>query len=93
MRTFLVPVITTLSMAMVLPALALQAEDSMRVWKNTPSKERNELLEQILGKEQAGRASVLKCMDETSTTPGHSDLPIGEVAKVCATAGKSEQPV
>ena len=91
MRRLLITVVLLSSAAM--PAFALQASDSMKVWKTSSDKERAELLEQILGKDGAQSAGVTKCMNETSQTPGHSDLPIGEVAKVCASSGKSEQPV
>ncbi len=70
------------------PALALEASDTMKAWKNASDKDRSELLEQVIGKDAAQSAGVAKCMNETSATPGHSDLPIGEVAKVCASSGK-----
>lgn len=75
------------------PVLALDAEDTMQAWKSASDKERTELLEALLGKERAGSGKVLRCMTDTSKTPGHADLPIGEVAKVCASPGNGEQPV
>ena len=93
MRTFLFPLVVVSSCAAIAPALALQATDTMQVWKKATEAERSTLLEQLLGKSAAGGAAVAKCMDATSTTPGHADLPIAEVAKACASVGKSEQPV
>ena len=93
MRRLLVTVVMLSSAAMLGPALALEASDTMKAWKNASDKDRSELLEQVIGKDAAQSAGVAKCMNETSVTPGHSDLPIGEVAKVCASSGKSEQPV
>lgn len=91
MRRLLITVVMLSSMTA--PAFALQASDSMKVWKTSSDKERAELLEQILGKDGAQSAGVTRCMNETSQTPGHSDLPIGEVAKVCASSRNAEQPV
>ena len=93
MRRLLITIVMLSFPAMTAPAFALQASDSMKVWKSSSDKERSELLEQILGKAGAQRAGVTKCMNETSQTPGHSDLPIGEVAKVCASSRNAEQPV
>ena len=93
MRRLLITIVMLSSAATVTPAFALQASDTMVAWKTASDKDRSELLEQILGKQTAASAGITKCMNETSMAPGHSDLPIGEVAKVCASSGKADQPV
>lgn len=75
------------------PAFALNADDTMSSWKHASEKERSELLKQVLGERYGDDARILRCMDETSKTPGHTDLNIADVAKVCASAGNTEQPV
>ena len=78
------------------PAYALQANDTMKAWRNASSKERSELLEQLLGKHASGdaeSAKTLKCLNETSMIPGHVDLQIQEVAQACSAAGNAGQPV
>ncbi len=93
MRRLLVTIILLSVSAMITPAFALQADDTMNAWKHSSEKEHSELLKQLFGNRSAGNAGLLKCMDETSNTPGHTDLNIGDVAKVCASAGKTDQPV
>ena len=93
MRRLLITTILLSSSAMIAPAFALQADDTMAAWKHSTETERSEFLRQLFGEKDAGSAGLLKCMDETSKTPGHTDLAIGDVAKVCASAGKAEQPV
>ncbi len=93
MPRLLITIILLSSSAMITPASALQADDTMNAWKHSSETERSELLKQLLGDRDAGNAGLLKCMDETSKTPGHMDLAIGDVAKVCASAGNAEQPV
>ena len=92
MRRLLITFVMLSSAAVVTPASALQANDTMNAWKSSSEKDRAELLEQILGKDAAS-AAIAKCMNETSKTPGHTDLQIDEVAKVCASSGKAERPV
>ncbi len=74
-------------------ALALGADDTMNAWKHSSEKERSELLNQLFKDRTFEKSGLLKCMDETSKTPGHTDLSIGDVAKVCASAGNVDQPV
>lgn len=93
MRTLVLASALLLSSAMIAPAFALEAGDTMQAWKHSTGPERSALLEKILGKEIAGNAKVARCMDETATTPGHTDLRIDEVAKVCAMPGNLGQPV
>lgn len=93
MRSFLLLSALLLSGATLTPALALDAGDTMQAWKSATNEERAALLEALLGKGAAANAKVARCMTDTSNTPGHSDLPIGEVAKVCAASGNDEQPV
>lgn len=93
MRRLLVTIILLSVFAVIMPAFALQADDTMNAWKHSSEKEHSELLKQLFGDKDAGNAGLLKCMDETSKTPGHTDLSIGDVAKVCASAGNTDQPV
>ena len=89
----LIPLMMLSWSAMVAPAFALEATDTMAAWKHASDKDRLNLLEQLLGNREAVSAGVIKCMDETSKTPGHSDLQVGDVAKVCASTRNDEQPV
>ena len=77
----------------ITPTLALGADDTMNAWKHSSEKERSELLNELFKNRTFEKGGLLKCMDQTSETPGHTDLSIGDVAKVCASAGNAEQPV
>ena len=92
MRSFLLS-LAVFSTIAITPAFALQADDTMQAWKGASDRERADLLKQLLGDQSSGNPRLSRCMTETSATPGHANLPIGEVAKACASAGKSEQPV
>lgn len=76
--------------AAVAPACALQANDTMQAWKNASAKERADFLKQTIPNE-AIRDKVSRCITDAASITGHGALPIGEVAKACATAG--DQPV
>ena len=93
MRSSMVAVVLLPWFSATAPAFALNADDTMSVWKHSSERERSELLKQVLGERYGDDARILKCMDETSKTPGHTDLNIADVAKVCASAGNTEQPV
>ena len=93
MRPILLVSAMLLSCATPSAAFALQADDTMQAWKTASSDERAHLLEEILGRAAAARTATSRCMNETSMTPGHADLSIGEVAKVCAMPSKTDQPV
>ena len=93
MRSVLFAASLLLSGAMTAQALALDAGDTMQSWKNASVKDRSALLDELVGSNNSKRATILKCMDETSTTAGHADLPIGEIAKACALSGNVGQPV
>ena len=74
-------------------AFALQASDTMQAWKTASGKERSDLLASVLGKDAAGNAGISRCMDETSKTEGHADLPVSEVAKACAKPANAGEPI
>ena len=77
------------------PASALQANDTMTSWKHSTAKERTSLLERLLGTPSgdAQNVNILKCLDETSNIPAHTDLQIAEVMKACRSPGNAGQPV
>lgn len=87
MRRVLLMISVLLSFAPAAPASALEADDSMQAWKHASEAERSALLKK-LGFEGA---NVARCVDEASAIPGHSELPISEVAKACAS--QADQPV
>lgn len=90
MRRVLITILLLSSSAAVAPAFALQTDDVMSAWKASSEKERSDLLKQLFGDRESENARIRQCMDETSKIPGHTDLNIGDVAKVCATAGAGE---
>ena len=95
MRKFIIT-ITILSLSAVLaPASALQANDTMTTWKNSSTKERSELLKRLLGKHSGGdeSANILKCVNETSNISAHNDLTIADVVKTCGSPENAGQPV
>lgn len=91
MRRFLIAGALLSASAVNAPAFALQSGDTMSAWTQASEAERSELLKQLFGDRE--KAGLRTCMDETSRTPGHAELAIGEVAKVCASAGNAGQPV
>lgn len=90
MRPLVFAVAAGVMAAAVAPACALQASDTIQAWANASAKERADFLKQTIPSE-AIRDKVSRCITDASGISGHAGLPIGEVAKACATAG--DQPV
>ena len=90
MRPLLFAVAAVGLISAIVPAFALQANDTMQAWKNASAKDRADFLKQTITNE-AIRDKVSRCITDASGITGHGALPIGEVAKACATAG--DQPV
>ena len=68
------------------PVFALNAGDTMQAWAGASSADKDNLLRK-LDTSSGGNASrdrVRSCLDDTSKTSGHSNLPISEVAKACS---------
>jgi hypothetical protein len=71
---------------MAAPASALDGGDTMQAWAGASSADKDNLLRK-LDTSSGGNASrdrVRSCLDDTSKTSGHSNLPISEVAKACS---------
>lgn len=88
--------ITMLSLSVVFaPASALQGNDTMKSWKNSSATERSKLLGRLLGKSpgDAETTNILKCLNETSGIPAHTDLHIADVVKACSSPENAGQPV
>lgn len=95
MRRLLVTILTLSLAAVFAPASALQANDTMTSWKQSSAAARSKLLELLLGKPSgdAETASILKCLNETSNIPAHTDLQIADVVKACRSSEDAGQPV
>ena len=74
-------------------ALALQPSTPMSGWKKASPADKTDLLDRLVKSRDATKASVRKCLDETSSAPGHGDLPIEEIAAACIKMGDAGQPV
>ena len=95
MLRFLITIIMVLVSAVLAPASALRANDTMESWKSSSVEERAALLESLLGKRSrdAESANILKCLNETSDIPAHTDLQITDVVKACGSPKNAGQPV
>ena len=91
MRRFWIVIALLASPPMIAPAAALQGSDTMSAWRAASDKERSEILDRLPGIKN--KPALRRCMDETSSVPGHADLAIAEVEKVCAASGDAGQPV
>jgi hypothetical protein len=71
---------------MATPVLALDAGDTMQAWASASPKDKDDLLRNLdaAGGGNGSRDRVRSCLDDTSKTAGHSNLPISEVAKACS---------
>ncbi|MEE7505068.1 hypothetical protein ACLBXO_22820 [Methylobacterium sp. C33D] len=77
---------------MATPAFALDIGDTMQAWAGASSTEKDDLLRRMDGARggRASRDSVRSCLDDTSRTAGHANLPISEVAKACSEQASRE---
>lgn len=91
MRRVLIAAVLLWSPVLIAPASALQADDTMSTWKNASDADRAELLKRLPN--GTDKPAIRRCMDETSSVPGHADLAIAEVAKICAKSEGAGQPV
>lgn len=71
---------------MATPVFALNAGDTMQAWAGASSTDKDNLLRKLdtVNSGEASRDRVRSCLDETSKAPGHTNLPISEVAKACS---------
>lgn len=74
------------------PVVALDAGDTMQAWAGASTADKDNLLRKLGASSgvDAARNRVRSCLDETSKTTGHSNLPISEVAKACSEQAERE---
>ena len=74
------------------PVFALDAGDTMQAWAGASTADKDNLLRKLGASSgvDAARNRVRSCLDETSKTTGHSNLPISEVAKACSEQAERE---
>jgi hypothetical protein len=77
---------------MATPVVALDAGDKMQAWAGASTADKDNLLRKLGASSgvDAARNRVRSCLDETSKTNGHSNLPISEVAKACSEQAERE---
>jgi hypothetical protein len=64
----------------------------MQAWAGASSADKDNLLRKLGASSgvSAARNRVRSCLDDTSKTSGHSNLPISEVAKACSEQAERE---
>ena len=85
MRASLTMVAALVAFATLDHSFALEASDTMAVWKGASAEDKSKLVKKLL--KQGGSARIISCLDAASSVPGHQDLPISEIVKACEQEG------
>lgn len=85
MRAFWLAVLAFSVSVLAGPLQALDASDSMGLWRGASADEKTKLVTELLKRDglESTTSSVVKCLDAAAGVPGHAELPIRQVIKAC----------